>query len=202
MTTPCTVKCDQLPPALLPHLAAKITQRWPQLYHPPLAEVALAAALASRGHLGTVRRLRLVNLSLSSIPALELASLARCVRGVDYHLDMDGVTGDLAPLLANINCTSLSVRNMRLSTADTRALVAAMTSRVQEVVLGGSRGWGCGGVSLDMEALARYDGRGVCSRLQLGGATRERYGHQVEEWAASRGWTRGGGGCCVSYGRI
>ena len=195
MTTPCTVKCDHLPPGLLPRLAAKITQRWPQLYHPPLAEVALAAALATRGHLGTVRRLRLVNLSLSSIPALELASLARCVRGVDHHLDMDGVTGDLAPLLANINCTSLSVRNMGLSTADTRALVAAMTSRVQEVVLGDD-------VTLDMEALARYDGRGVCSRLQLGGATRERYGHQVKEWAASRGWTRGGGGCCVSYGRI
>ena len=191
MTTPCTVKCDQLPPGLLPSLAAKITRRWPQLYHPPLAEVALAAALASRGQLGTVRRLRLANLPLSSIPALELASLARCVRGVDYHLDMDGVTGDLA----NINCTSLSVRNMGLSTADTRALVAAMTSRVQEVVLGDD-------VTLDMEALARYDGRGVCSRLQLGGATRERYGHQVEEWAASRGWTRGGGGSCVSYGRI
>ena len=91
MTTPCTVKCDHLPPGLLPSLAAKITWRWPQLYHPPLAEVALAAALASRGHLGTVRRLRLGSLSLSSIPALELASLARCVRGVDYHLDMDGV---------------------------------------------------------------------------------------------------------------
>ena len=171
-----------------------MTQRWAQLYHPPLAEVALAAALASRGQLGTVRRLRLVSLPLSSVPALELGSLARCVRGVDYHLDIDGVTGDLAPLLDNINCTSLSVRNMGLSTADTRALVAAMASRVQEVVLGGD-------VTLDMETLARYDGRGVCSRLQLGGATRESYGGQVEEWADSRGWTRGGGGSCVSYGK-
>ena len=56
-------------------------------------------------------------------------------------------------------------------------------------------------VSLDMETLAQYDGRGVCSRLQLGGDTRERNGDQVEKWAASRGWTRGGGGSCVSYGR-
>ena len=171
-----------------------MTQRWAQLYHPPLAEVALAAALASRGQLGTVRRLRLVSLPLSSVPALELGSLARCVRGVDYHLDIDGVTWDLGPLLDNINCTSLSVRNMGLTTADTRALVAAMVTRVQEVVLGGD-------VTLDMETLARYDGRGVCSRLQLGGATRGRYGDQVEEWADSRGWTRGGGGSCVSYKR-
>ena len=170
-----------------------MTQRWAQLYHPPLAEVSLAAALASRGQVGTVRRLRLVSLPLSSVPAPELGSLARCVRGVDYHLDIDGVTGNLAPLLDNINCTSLSVRNMGLTTADTRALVAAMASRVQEVVLGD--------VTLDMETLARYDGRGVCSRLQLGGATRWRYRDEVEEWADSRGWTRGGGGSCVSYGR-
>ena len=110
---------------------------------------------------------------------------------------LENISGDLDPVLGNISCTWLTLDSMTLTTADTRSLVAALDRGVRHLDLGGNVG-----VTLDMEALARYDGRGVCSRLQLGGATRERYGNQVEEWAASRGWTRGGGGCCVSYGRI
>ena len=71
------------------------------------------------------------------------------------------------------------------STEDTRQLVEAMVRGVGEVWLGGGRDSVMG---VDMEALARYDGRGRCSEVRLRAATRRRYEAEVVAWAGSMGW--------------
>ena len=53
-------------------------------YHSPsLAEVRYAAALASAGHLTRLDCLVLEDISLGAVAAGDLASLCRCVRGVE-----------------------------------------------------------------------------------------------------------------------
>ena len=61
------------------------------------------------------------------------------------------------------SCAEVSVSSMRLSSKETRALVAAMAAGVGSVQLGG----GGGGVTLDMAALVRYSGPGSCDSLQM-----------------------------------
>ena len=48
--------------------------------------------------------------------------------------------------------------------------------------------WLRAGVSLDMETLAQYDGKGKCESVPLWDDTRERYGAQVDSWAGDMGW--------------
>ena len=104
----------------------------------------------------------LESMDLSLVPAGDLASLARCA---GYQTHLDNVQADLAPLLSNVQCTVLSLCRLSLTTADTQALVAAMVTGVGMVELGG-RGGGQG-VTLDMETLAQYDGRGKCRQGYL-----------------------------------
>ena len=59
---------------------------------------------------------------------------------------------------SNIKCPVSSITRMELSTADIRSLVTSMVTGVKTVQLGGD-------VTLDMETLAQYDGRGVCGRV-------------------------------------
>ena len=73
--------------------------------------------------------------------------------------------GWLTGLVQAASCAELCVSSMRLSTKETRALVAAMAAGVGSVQLGG--GGGGGGVTLDMAALVRYSGRGSCDSLQM-----------------------------------
>ena len=55
-----------------------------------------------------------------------------------------------------------------------------MVSGVQEVDL-------FRGVTLDMETLSQYDGKGECGRVVLGDTVR-RYQSQVKSWAKRIGW--------------
>ena len=48
--------------------------------------------------------------------------------------------------------------------------------------------WLRAGVSLDMETLAQYDGKGKCESVPLWDDTRERYGARVDSWAGDMGW--------------
>ena len=43
-------------------------------------------------------------------------------------------------------------------------------------------------MSLDMETLAQYDGKGKCESVPLWDDTRERYGARVDSWAGDMGW--------------
>ena len=70
---------------------------------------------------------------------------------------------------------------MKLSEAETRALVTAMRDRVEEVWLYN--------VTLDMEELTQYNGQGCCSELEVRRDTRTRHGERLWRWAADKGWT-------------
>ena len=98
---------------------------------------------------------------------------------------LESVRGNLEPLFSNISCTWLTLDSMTLTTADTRSLVAALDTGVRHLDLGGNVG-----VSLDMETLAGYSGRGECERVQLlgPGHMTERYRGRVAAWARDIGW--------------
>ena len=165
-------------------IAAGIRDAWTSWGHTPsLAEVHCAATLATHHHLIVVRRLRLHDMDLDTIPVLDLGNLSQCVSDT---LFIDHANGDLSPILSNIRCRWLYIDNMSHSTTYTRSLVTAMDTGVKNVVLGE---WSeCGGVAVDMETLGGYNGRGVCGCVRLWDETKTRYRNQVTVWAENIGW--------------
>ena len=81
-------------------------------------------------------------------------------------------------VLSSVQCRALAIANTMLTTADTQELVAAMVTRVKMVALGRD-------VTLDMDTLAQYDGKGECEEVVL---ECDRYGLQVKAWAKNIGW--------------
>ena len=108
------------------------------------------------------------------------------------------VTGsDLVSILSSVKSqrlyifSNLSERYQRYSLGslgreETRALVQAMESRVEEVTLNEE-------LTLDFEALAEYSGQGVCRRVKILSETRvgERLYQTLKEklgWARDINW--------------
>ena len=146
----------QIPEQILASKANELTALLDDVFFiPSLPLVAAAAALATHGYITHVEQLGLYNLDLDSVSAGNLANLVRCVHG---GVQISGVRGDLSPLLGTAKCSRLVIGNMDLSTAETQGLLAAMVSRVRMVELGS-------GVTLDMETLSQYDGKGECERV-------------------------------------
>ena len=166
---------------------------------PTVSELKAVAMLASGGYLTSVRHLEFVYKNITDIPPDQLKKLASIVT---YHVGIDNLTPicKLGSILASVKCTELSLMNMGMSEADTQALVTAMRDRVEEVEL-----WG--GVTLDIEELTKYDGRGRCRKLRVygfersvlmlrrGGVglakvvdTRRRYKKMFRLWAEDAGW--------------
>ena len=71
-----------------------------------------------------------MTLDISRIPAVELVQLSKCVKD---GVNLWNVTGDLSPILNNINCERLQLYDLFLNTANTQSLVRAMVSRVKTV---------------------------------------------------------------------
>ena len=95
-----------------------------------------------------------------SVTEARLCTLVRCCSG---RLSLESLDTDCAcAVLRAASCAELCLADLRLGGRATRALVAAMSAGVGTVHLG--RG---GEVSLHMESLARYSGRGACCSLQL-----------------------------------
>ena len=143
-----------------------------------LPQLATAAALATHGYITHVRHLYLYDLDLDSVSAGNLASLVHCV---STSVEISRVWGDLSPVLGIAKCSELDIGNTDLSTAETQGLLAAMVSRVRKVRL-------CTGVTLDMETLSKYDGKGKCRRVLVEWGTARRYRGQVKSWAKRIGW--------------
>ena len=121
----------------------------------------LAATLASHGYITEEKiswpvaeglQLKLVNLDVSSVPAVDLARLARCARNM---VMLFNVTGDVTPVITNVKCRELDIR--KNSEVKSLALVTAMDRNVKSLLLGNE-------VTLDMETLAQYDGKGSVRR--------------------------------------
>ena len=145
---------------------------------PSLSVVQCGAALASQGYIPLLERLWLYNLDTSLVPASDLSSLVKCVTNL---FGINNVTGDLAPVLSNLQCRMLYIFNTSLTTADTQQLVAAMDTRVKEVTLES-------GITLDIETLAQYNGMGECEKVIFRGESSMRYKNQAKVWAGNMGW--------------
>ena len=120
-------------------------------------------------------------INIHRIPPGDMACLVR--RTSDYLL-IDNVSGDITPLLRSMERGRLTIRNMKLSTADTENLKFAMEQGPKTLSLGENSYQ----FKLDMETLAKYDGRGKCHEMSLCGSARSEYRAQAIQWARSIGW--------------
>ena len=160
-----------IPQQILAAKAAELGGNGSMIINPSLSRVAAAAALASHGYITHVGNLGLRNLDLDSVSAGNLANLVRCVSN---WVQIYGVRGDLSPVFGTAECSELSIGRTDLSTAETQCLLAAMVSGVRVVVLRR-------GVTLDMETLSQYDGKGECERVLAWWHTGRRYRDQVDQ---------------------
>ena len=64
------------------------------------------------------------------------ADLGRLAASVTEEVLVSGVRGDLGPLLANLSCRLIVIKNVSLTPGETRGLVAAMTTCLKTVFLG------------------------------------------------------------------
>ena len=118
--------------------------------------------------LNSVTWINLKNDDLVSIPSEHLASLVSCVK---LWVEIEDVrNGDIISTLARLKCEMLRISSQTLSSEETRALVRAMETGVENVELGFS-----GEVSLDITALTQYSGQGKCRWLTCCRNTRNRY---------------------------
>ena len=140
--------------------------------------IMCGASLAHHGLLDSVKDLRLYNINLSSVPAQHLTSLASCVTSKLFIMNVSGC--DMVTLLTCLKCRMLHICRQSLGREDTRALVQAM-HLVLFLVLDYE-------VTLDIDALTKYNGQGVCWRVELYGDTGSLYRKKLKTWARSRKW--------------
>ena len=87
-------------------------------------------------------------------------------------------------LLDSVKSEVLRLRSQSLGSEETRALVRAMESRVEEVMLDEE-------VTLDISSLIEYSGQGKCRELRCYDEVAGNYGDQLLAWATSRNWNTG-----------
>ena len=137
--------------------------------------ITTVASLAHHGFLNSVYKMLLWDVDLASVPAENLASLASCAT---MSVNLSNVSNcDIISLLDSVECKYLYISNQSLSRKETRALVRAMETRVECVVLGM---WG--EVSLDIRSLTQYSGQGRCEEVMCYDDTADRYGEELRTW--------------------
>ena len=158
-----------------------------KLTTPDVSDLKISAMLAWEGYLTSLRCMQIVqgNVVVAAFPWVQMKKLASIVT---YAVQIDNLYGQhlghLGSILAGVKCTMLELNNMELSEADIRALVTAMRNRVDKVYLSGN-------ITLDIEQITKYDGRGRCRYLNLRvwEDGRAWYGDRLRSWAAHVGWT-------------
>ena len=165
--------------------AAKISSSWSQeLHRPSVAEVRRAALLAWEDYLTSLEYMEIEDMEdmgLSDIDSDHMKKLTSIVTDRVWIVNVTPAS-QVGGILASVRCEMLVLVNMKLSEAHTRALVTAMRDRVERVEL-----WG--NVTLDIEALCEYQGRGRCRELQVWGNTVSRHRARLRRWAGQAGWT-------------
>ena len=101
---------------------------------------------------------------------------------------LDSVKSELlshiVSILDSVKSELLSFDNQTLSSEETRALVRAMESGVEEVVLGDR-----GEVSLDITTLTQYSGQGKCVEVNCYNyTTANTYWEEAKTWARRIDW--------------
>ena len=149
------------------------------LIYPRLSMLKLAAQLAWEGHLPSVKTMTLVNIDLSDITQDRLGKLVSIVTdGVQIG---NIVAASLDIILKSVRCSVLDLGKMALTEPQTRALVTGMTERLETVELWPE-------VTLDIQTLCQYNGRGTCWGLQVYDDTKRRYEERLRQWGAEVGW--------------
>ena len=144
-----------------------------------LPQITCAASLAHHGLLGSVERMELCDVDLTSVPAEHLASLASCVMWAVTIKNVSG--GDLVTILDSVKSDWLYITRQSLGIEETQALVRAMDSGVKKLNLNV-------GVTLDIAWAIRYNGQGKCRKVECVLDTTRRYREQLRTWATSRKW--------------
>ena len=145
---------------------------------------ALMSSLACfihHGYITEVEKMWLRNIDLSEVAHASALADVTVTSNVWIH----NVVGSIAPIISRIKCPVLRITKMRLCTEDAAALVQAMQTSVEEVLLGVEGD----SPELDMDTLLTYDGRGPCGKVLCWGEARERYGDQLATWGENMGWS-------------
>ena len=142
-------------------------------YQDMLPVITCAASLAYHGYLGSLDRMMLFDVDLTSVPAEHLASL---ISTVTRRVTIAKVSGcSLVTILDHVRGSWLDLyQSLDMDSEETRALVRAMERRVKRLVL-------LGGVTLDIRVLMEYSGQGKCEKWSG-------YMEQLRTWASSMGW--------------
>ena len=169
-------------------------------YEPTLSEMKTAALLAWEGYLTSVEKMSIVNIDITDIPQDQMEKLISFVKE-KVSINKMTPSSQLGSILASVKCRVLELKNMKLSQADTQALVTIMRDRVKLLTL-------YNGITLDIEELTKYDGRGRCRKLEFefdvymwrrhgfresrfceeGPEMRSGYGARFRRWAEDVGW--------------
>ena len=152
-----------------------------------LPGIICAASLAHHKLLGSVERIYLWNVDLTSVLDEHLAALVSCaVDDVFIKFIRIGVCG-MVTILDSVRSEWLRIylhnrRNQSLGCEETRALVRAMESGVEEVALDLLEGH-----TLDIKELIEYNGLGKCRRIQIR-CEHSAYSEPMRTWATSTNW--------------
>merc|ERR1712131_26305 len=119
--------------------------------------------------------MKLWYLDLNQINPDHLAKLASIV---EEAIDINGAStshGDcgLSPILKNIRCPKLELMDVTLSTRDAELLVLALEQRVKWLCLSFF-------VTLDLDKLLLYSGKGLCREILWRGAS-YKFGSESQE---------------------
>ena len=145
-----------------------------------ISELMCGASLAHHGLLGSVKEVVLLDVDLTSVPTEHLASLVSSV--AEYVSIKNILGGDLITILDSVKSKEvLSITRQSLGSDETRALVCAMESRVELVMLNHE-------LTLDIKALMEYSGQGNCGGVWCYSDTAARYREQLRTWATGRNW--------------
>ena len=138
-----------------------------------LPEITCASSLAHHGLLDSVLSMWLRDFDLTSVPDEHLASLVSRVSGQVVIKNVSGC--DLITILGSVKSKVLSIYQNSLGSEETRALLRAMESGVEQLVLYEQ-------VTLDLSVLMEYSGRGKCREVQCVFDTALRYKEQLGTW--------------------
>lgn len=148
--------------------------------------VMCAASLAHHRLLDYVGDMRLIDTDLCKVPAKHLASLVSQMTRINCfspsNLRISNVIGcDMVNLFTSLKCDCLRMDGLSLGKEETRALVQAMESQLQRVMI-------LHEVTLDIEALVEYSGQGECWMVKLGLLDDDRYRDKMRAWARTKNW--------------
>ena len=156
-----------------------------------LQAIRCAACLADKGLFGSVDELCLWDADLSFIPAQHLSALTS---SVTKHVSIDNVRGcDIVNILENVKCPKLHTIRQRFGSVETSALVQAMESRVEHVVMEIFVMQNDESLPLDIAALTKYSGLGKCKKLWMVcnyecNDSNYSYWNGIWDWAKGKDW--------------